>query len=306
MANDDPQPGPSNAGPAPAPVITAVIAPESLRMHETTTEALEPMKFSDFMDSHGKLAIDFQVVWRDFSSLVGIVVPDNREGSTYAIAYANKVIYEISNEIRAIKPKGRDRSWNLIVPPTGQELQAVLNVASYKNVDVAHGYSYRFENRRQLLSIRLANMVAVEVICKNLEQFNDVTLTPLGGAVFAAKDLEALSRLLVMSPTQVACIINRSTVGTPFQMAGSEFACAVTAVVTTTRKMKNQDDAKKIINKVIRGYVRNGAVLDRARLTIWSQYATGGIPEEYTIERLLQYMTKAPGGMPLVPAPLNP
>lgn len=295
---DNPQPGPSNVP------QNAIIIPEALRMHENTNETLEPMKFSDFMDSHGKLAIDFQVVWRDFRAIVGEVVPDNRDGSTYAIAYANKVIYEISNEIRAIKPKGRDRSWNLIVPQEGQQLQAVLNVASYKNVDAAHGYAYKFENRRQFLSIRLANMVAVEVICANLEQFDDVTLTPLGGAVFAAKDLEAIGQALHMSPTQVACTINRSTVGTPFQMVGSDFACAVTAVMTTTRKMKNQEDAKKIINKVIRGFVRVGAVLDTAKLSIWAHYATGGIPEEYTIERLQQYMVKTPVGIAR-PAPLN-
>lgn len=270
----------------------SVIVPQNLRMHEATSETLQSVSFADFMDSHGRLAIDFQQVWKDFDSLCPSIVAEARDGQSFGLGFANKVVYEISNEVRAIKPKGRDRSWNLIIPAEGERAEATLNVASYKNVDAAHSYSYKCENRRLYLSIRLANMISVEIICKNMEKFSEVTLTPLGGAVYSSKDLVAIGTALKLTKTEVACVINRSTVGTPFQLPGSDFACAVAAVMTTTRKMKNQEDARKIINKVIKGYIKLDKAMDYPALAVWGQYATGGIPEEYSVENLQKYIQR--------------
>lgn len=268
------------------------IVPQSLKMHESTKEALNAISFSDFMDSHGRIAVDFEKVWKEFSTLCPSIIGNDKTAVSFGLGFANKVVYEISNEVRAIKPKGRDRSWNLIVPAAGERLEATINVASYKNVDPAHSYSYKFENKKIYLSIRLANMISVEIICKNLEEFQEVTLTPLGGAVYSAKDLDVIATSLGKTKVEVACIINRSTVGTPYQIPGSDFACAVAAVMTTTKKMKNQEDARKIINKVIKGFIKTDKVLNYVHLTLWGQYATGGIPEEYSVENLQRYMMK--------------
>lgn len=288
MTNDSLGAGSSAAG------GSGVLQPANLKMHETTSEDLVPMSFTEFMDSHGKVGVEFETVWKDFLTIFPSDAQANKDSKSFALAFANKVVFEISGEVRAIKPKGRDRSWNLLVPgdEAAKRPESAVNVASYKNVDAAHGYVYRFENRRQYLSIRLANMVAVEIMCEHITKYDDVSLTPLGGAVYSMKDVPALATQLGLSNTQVACLINRSTVGTPYQLSGSDFACAVTAVMCTTRKMKNQEEAKRIVNKVIKGYVKIDKKLIFEHVAIWAQYATGGIPEEYSIENLQRYMVK--------------
>lgn len=110
----------------------------ALPAHESTAVTLEKLSFASFLEDHRKVAVDFEKVWENFTTLCTDVVPASAETQTYAMAFANKVIYEISIEARQIKPKGRYRSWNLIIPAEGERTEAILNVATYKNVDAAH------------------------------------------------------------------------------------------------------------------------------------------------------------------------
>lgn len=258
----------------------------ALPAHESASVTLEKLSFDNFMDDHGKVAVDFQKVWDDFGKLCFDVEPKNSAVGTYAMAFANKVIYEISVEARQIKPKGRDRSWNLIIPEDGDRTEATINVATYKNVDAAHSYTYRFGSRRIMLSMRLANMVAVEILCTHSLHFGHKIMTPLGGAVYSMKDVPAIAAKIGKTEIEVCCMINRSTVGTPYQLSSSDFACAISATLVTTKKMSNKDDARKIVNKITKGYIKDNKALDMIKVRVWMQYATGGIPEEYTMENL--------------------
>ena len=235
---------------------------------------------------NGKVAVDFERVWENFTTLCTDTQPENAQAETYAMAFATKVIYEISNEARQIKPNGRDRSWNLIIPAQGETPEAVINVATYKNVDAAHSYTYRFGGRRIFLSMGLANMVAVEILCRVCMAFGYQILTPHGRAVYAMKDLPKIAEKIGVSVVETCCLINRSTLGTPYQLKDSSFACAVAAAMVITRKMAYRDEARKIVNKITKGYMRDNKILDMDHFKVWAQYATGGIPEEYTLEKL--------------------
>ncbi|GBP10554.1 hypothetical protein EVAR_70216_1 [Eumeta japonica] len=119
-------------------------------------------------------------------------------------------------------------------------------------------------------------------------------MTPLAGAVYSKNDLEEMFEELnaklninLTMPILIKRVLQSCQNGGHY-LPYSDGSCAVASAVCATQNIKDAALRRSIINKTYKQYTAHGKVFEMEAFEIYTKYATGGVPVEFSAENLIK------------------
>ncbi|XP_017465000.1 PREDICTED: uncharacterized protein LOC108358286 [Rhagoletis zephyria] len=120
-----------------------------------------------------------------------------------------------------------------------------------------------------------------------------ILLIPLAGAIFSKDGMDNIYKDMftekINDLTKGALIasINQSCQSGGHSLAYSKCHIAICAALIATRMMKDRSVANNIVCKTYKQYAAAGKPYDPAKFQVFAKYATGGIPETFNLNSLM-------------------
>lgn len=147
-----------------------------------------------------------------------------------------------------------------------------------------------------LLTIKQATIIGLYILSK----FTSVAcpkeheiLTPLSGAVFSRNSLSkmmeepSIRAAMVNKATLIDCINKSAQNGGQF-LEGSRADVAAVCVLVGTQNVKKTEERKSIVQRTMKQFIAQRRPHNRDVFAALVKYGTGGLPEDWTFEALLE------------------
>lgn len=285
------------------------VEPENIKNHFKSSDyvmlGITPKEVSalfggvpfDFLD----LEAQFQSACGDYKTVLGWTT------KSYALDFACRVAYSIGPESRQVKKPGSDRRWKFrfcTVDKDGLLSVNVVFVCTFKNTELPN-VQPKFEHNKLVLTLKQASLLALTTLAQIIPlcvENESLIMTPLAGAIFSKSDITKIAEEIFGKAkpdnTNISDVLKgilQSCQSGGQYLAHSKCHIAVVAALCATRNMKDKKLRMSIIGKTYKQYVSAGKVFEKPRFAVYCKYATGGIPAEFSPDKLIDYYESVSG-----------
>ncbi|XP_076545675.1 uncharacterized protein LOC143305529 [Osmia lignaria lignaria] len=216
----------------------------------------------------------------------------NNESSIweYRDEMVTKNIDSISNDEEALNLELRhtgDKVWKFTF--NKDKNKHIVFIATYKQENAQ--FEPKNEDKSMIIILKQAGLLTQETFSQLIKlacQNGYKLMTPLAGACFNKDDTSSLATELVIPEVDLLIKISRSTQSGGHYLKYSDVDIAVCASIAATRNVKDEILKKSIVVKILKQYINKGFIPNKARMTIISKYATGGIPSKFIYEEIVK------------------
>lgn len=280
------------------PVTVPPVTPTEMAAHRLTDDVIEALSAAEFSKEYAgtpfdyaTLKLEFTKACPDFNKDPTTIGADVASTKTLCLGFAAEVLYKIAPEARKVNKNTGDRAWRLKLGES-----AWVFIASYKNSPPPQAMPV-FRNNSLPLTMKQAGLIACTVLSRwspIIYSINkSIVLTPLAGAIFSKDDAKEIANILYHGTTDqqvvgVMMALNASCQPGGCHLSPSMTEIALVAGYAATSGPKCDEKLRdSIMRKTTKQYMAKGKGFNIELFRRMIPYATGGLPAELSVQKLL-------------------
>ncbi|QHA33846.1 nucleocapsid protein [Coredo virus] len=177
---------------------------------------------------------------------------------------------------------------------TGHATANMFVISTYKN-STAPVAQPKLKGGVLLLTIKQATIIGLYILSKFTKLANEkdyTILTPLAGAIFPRASLAKMMEDEVISSHfgdtwELMDCINKSAQNGGQFLVGSRADVAAVCALVGTQSITKEEERRKICHRTVKQFLNHERPADKELFKAIARYATGGIPDEWTFDVLV-------------------